>query len=256
MPNLPHAQAIECFHLAFLNVLPSHVRRENYVVKGGANLRYFYRSHRYSEDIDFDAVLGEGWKLSEQVDGALAAKALELLLRGYDIGVANINKAKQTETTRRWKLLLSAPGHDDPISTKVEFSARNGDQRFDIETVDENVTKPYGILRPSLQRYRPAAAIEQKIHALALRNETQTRDVFDLDLLFRGHPDAIDGNSLPPGRIAQAAGNCAALSYDAYRAQVVPFLEPEIATIYGSAEAWAQIQRAVFEELIQLDALG
>lgn len=254
MADLTHAQVIECFHLAFLNVLPSHVRRENYVVKGGANLRYFYRSHRYSEDIDFDAVLGEGWKLAEQVDAALAASALSAQLRRYDIQVENINQAKQTDTTRRWKLLIGAPGHNDPISTKVEFSKRNGDTRFDTETVDEHVTKPYGLIRPILQRYGPSAATEQKIVALALRNETQARDVFDLDWLFSNFGGVVEPGSLDPGHLEQAANSCAALTYDTYQGQVVPFLELDIVEIYGSEEAWNQMQTKVFEELIRLNA--
>ena len=252
MAGLTRAQVIECFHLAFLNALPSHVRRENYVVKGGANLRYFYRSHRYSEDIDFDAVLGEGWKLTEQVDAALGGAGLKAQLRRYDIQVAHINAAKQTDTTRRWKLLLSASGHVDPISTKVEFSSRNGDTRFDTETADEHVTRSYGLIRPILQRYRAPAAAEQKIDALALRNETQARDVFDLDWLFGNYRSAIEAGLLDPGRAEQAATNCLALTYDAYVGQVVPFLELDIAEIYGSEAAWNQMQTRVFEELMRL----
>lgn len=252
--RLSRAQAIECFHLAFLNVLPSHARRETYVVKGGANLRYFYRSHRYSEDIDFDAVAGEGWKLEEQVDAALAAKALELQLRRHGIIVVDPNKSKQTGTTRRWKPQLAADGFDSPISTQVEFSFRNGDDRFDLESVDENVARPYGLLRPSLQRYRATAALEQKIAALALRTETQARDVFDLDWLFRNYRDAMAASSISPVLAGQAADTCAILTYDAYRSQVVPFLEPEIVELYGSEDAWAQMQTAVFEGLSTISA--
>jgi hypothetical protein len=250
--ELTRAQVIECFHLAFLNALPSHVRREHYVIRGGANLRYFYRSHRYSEDIDFDAVIGEGWPLTEQVDSALGGAGLRAQLRRYGIQVANINAAKQTDTTRRWKLLLAAPGHADTISTKVEFSRRNGDQRFDTETVDEHVTKPYGLIRPVLQRYQAAAATEQKIDALALRNETQTRDVFDLDWLFGNYGGVIEPGTLDPPRIEQAANNCVGLTYDVYVGQVVPFLELDIAEIYGNEEAWNQMQSRVLEELIRL----
>lgn len=252
MADLSHAQAIECFHLAFLNVLPSHVRRENYVLKGGANLRYFYRSHRYSEDIDFDAVFGEGWKLTEQVDAALASAALTAQLRRYGIRVENINNNKQTETTRKWKLLLGAPGHADRISTKVEFSKRNGDKRFETETVDEHIAKPYGLIRPALQRYDAAAATEQKVIALALRNETQARDVFDLDLLFSNYGGAINAGDLERDHIEKAMNSCAALTYDIFRGQVVPFLEEEIVEIYGSEDAWNQMQTNVFEELSRL----
>jgi predicted nucleotidyltransferase component of viral defense system len=251
--SLSRAQAIECFHLAFLNVLPSHARREVYVVKGGANLRYFFHSHRYSEDIDFDAVAGEGWKLEEQVDAALAAKALELQLRRHGIVLSDPNKSKQTGTTRRWKPQLLA-GFDNPISTRVEFRFRSVDERFDLESVDESVVKPYGLLRPSLQRYRATAALEQKIDALALRAETQARDVFDLDWLFRNYRDAVDASSINLARAGQAAETCAILTYDSYQSQVVPFLDPPIAELYGSEDAWVQMQTAVFEELTTINA--
>jgi predicted nucleotidyltransferase component of viral defense system len=252
MADLAHAQVIECFHLAFLNVLPSRVRRENYVVKGGANLRYFYRSHRYSEDIDFDAVLGEGWKLTEQIEATLAAAALTAQLRRYSIKIENINNSKQTDTTRKWKLLLGAPGRTEAISTKVEFSKRNGDERFKTQTIDEHVVKPYGLIRPALQRYDASAATEQKIIALALRNETQARDVFDLDWLFSNYGDAIEVDNVSAEIIEKALNSCAALTYDTYRGQVIPFLEQEIVEIYGSEDAWNQMQTNVFEKLSPL----
>jgi predicted nucleotidyltransferase component of viral defense system len=252
MADLTHAQAIECFHLAFLNVLPSHVRRENYVVKGGANLRYFYRSHRYSEDMDFDAVLGEGWKLTEQVDAALTSAALTTQLRRYSIRVENVNNSKQTQTTRKWKLLLAAPGRSQLISTKVEFSKRNGDKRFETQTVDDHVVKPYGLIRPVLQRYDAAAATAQKVIALALRNETQARDVFDLDLLFSNYGGAIKPGDVIAENVEKAMNSCAALTYDTFRGQVVPFLEEEIVEIYGSEDAWNQMQTNVFDELSRL----
>ena len=253
METLTFAQVIECFHLAFLNVLPTRVRRENYVVKGGANLRYFYRSHRYSEDIDFDALLGEGWKLTEQVDSCLAAAALTSQLRRYEITIENINNSKQTTTTRKWKLLLGAPGHAKLIPTKIEFSKRNGDTRFDTKTVDEHVTDAYGLVRPSLRRYDTAPAIEQKIVALARRNESQARDVFDLDWLFRNYNKAgVELGVLDPDDIERALNSCASLTYDNYLGQVVPFLELDIVEIYGSEEAWNQMQANVFEELSSL----
>ena len=175
-------------------------------------------------------------------------------MRRYDIRVESINKAKQPDTTRRWKLLLGAPGHNDPISTRVEFGNRNGDTRFDTETADEHVTKPYGLIRPILQRYRSSAATEQKIVALALRQETQARDVFDLDWLLSNYGGVIELGGLNPGYLDQAANNCAALTHDVFQGQVVPFLERDIVEIYGSEEAWNQMQARVFEELIRLDA--
>lgn len=54
MPDLTRAQRIELFHLAFLEMLSKRLDLSRYVLKGGANLRYFFGSVRYSEDIDID----------------------------------------------------------------------------------------------------------------------------------------------------------------------------------------------------------
>ena len=47
-------QAIEVFHLLFLRHLGTRVDKALYVLKGGCNLRFFFKSIRYSEDMDLD----------------------------------------------------------------------------------------------------------------------------------------------------------------------------------------------------------
>ena len=44
-------QLREVFHLEFLRWLGRSVKSEAYAVKGGVNLRLFFRSFRYSEDM-------------------------------------------------------------------------------------------------------------------------------------------------------------------------------------------------------------
>ena len=68
---LTQAQTIECFHLAFVAALFVKLDRKRVALKGGANLRYFFGSHRYSEDIDFDVVDVAGWQLVEKLDAVL-----------------------------------------------------------------------------------------------------------------------------------------------------------------------------------------
>ncbi len=254
MADRSQAQISECFQLALLQVLPRYLKRENYVVKGGANLRYFFKSVRYSEDIDFDALASESWRLEEKVDEALAAGALAILLRQKGIRVTSINKSQQTDTTQRWKLSLAVPDLNDAISTTVEFSRRNGEKRFLLEAVAADVVQPYGFLRPTLLHYTAAPATEQKIAALALRNETQARDVLDLDLLFRAYPGAVASAAVAPARLGEAAERCLELPFDAFRAQVLPFLDPEIAGLYDDPTVWAQIRDFVYERLLALDA--
>ena len=47
-------QLREIFHLEFLRWLSRKVKAEHYALKGGANLRFFFKSIRYSEDMDLD----------------------------------------------------------------------------------------------------------------------------------------------------------------------------------------------------------
>ena len=45
---------IELFHLLFLRQLEGKLDKKLYALKGGCNLRFYFKSIRYSEDIDFD----------------------------------------------------------------------------------------------------------------------------------------------------------------------------------------------------------
>lgn len=247
---LNHAQVIECFHLGFLAVLRTRLDESRYVLKGGANLRYFFDSHRYSEDIDLDAASGPDWRFADQVDKTLASDTLTRVLRSSEIVVApdDITKTKQTDTTRRWRVFLTAAGHREKVRTKIEFSSRNGETRFEVATVPDEVVRPYAMRPPSIQHYLLAPATEQKVVALAKRPETQARDVFDLELLLRRE-------SLAEGAVAgtlrkDAAEAAVALTYSDFETQVLPFLDPHVASLYDE-RAWETMQHFVAGELLR-----
>jgi predicted nucleotidyltransferase component of viral defense system len=250
--QLPDAPAIELFHLAFLRVLQGRLNQDLYVLKGGANLRYFFESLRYSEDIDLDAHGIEVWKLEETVDGVLESPALKTLLRGGRIAIAEISKPKQTDTTQRWKVGLSLPGRDQPLRTKIEFSRRNGDDRHILEAVPGRIVAPYALPSPSLRHYLAEAACEQKVEALEARNETQARDVFDLSLLLRRDPALAA--PLDPGLRERAAERAMELDYRAFRDQVLRFLDPEIAELYRDPASWEELRGFVVERLLEAAA--
>ncbi len=254
MAGLTQAQIVEAFHLAFIQVLSSRFNQKHYVIKGGANLRYFFNSHRYSEDIDFDAVIEEAWKLEEKVDDVLDSAAVTSLLRAAGVTVAQMSKPKQTDTTQRWKVSLAVPGRDDLISTKIEFGRRNGDRRWLLEAVPDRVVAPYALRAPTLLHYTAAPAIEQKVEALAERKATQARDVFDLDLLFRNHRDAVDAGALDSATLRVAVERCLELPFEAFQAQVVPFLEPDVSDLYDNVASWQQMQSFVTDRLQELEA--
>src|SRR5665811_137687 len=101
--QLGSAKIAEAFHLAFLQVLGRRLDQARFVVKGGANLRFFFGSVRYSEDIDLDLVHGKPWGLTEKVNDLLSSQALGTVLRSADLAVVDFTAPKQTETTQRWK---------------------------------------------------------------------------------------------------------------------------------------------------------
>jgi hypothetical protein len=245
-----NAQVIELFHIAFLDVLGKRLDQSRFILKGGASLRYFFGSVRYSEDIDLDLNGDPPWSLAEKVDAVLASAPLTTVLRVPGISIAERSKPKQTATTRRWKLGLAVEGRDedDLVRTKIEFSNRdNSEERFEIEAVPKRIVAPYGLRAPSIQHYSGEAMSQQKTIALALRSATQARDVFDLDLLLRRFP-------LTPGAVAgdileSAAELALGLPYAAFRDQVLPFLEPELADDYDAPDSWTAMQTYVADEL-------
>lgn len=248
MPGLRDAQVVELFHLAFLQVLQARLDQTRYVLKGGANLRYFFDSVRYSEDIDLDIDGLAPWALTEKVDGILASPTIAAVLRSGGLAVEDFTKPKQTDTTRRWKVAIAVAGRQEPVRTKIELSHRNGEHRHVLEPVPDRIVAPYALRAPTLQHYTADAATEQKIKALAGRSETQARDVFDLDLLLRREPladTAIDAQILE-----LAAERGLALPFEAFGDQVLPFLDPEIAELYDTQAAWEQMQLFVADTLL------
>lgn len=246
------AQTIEYFHLVFLQMLQARLDSSRFVLKGGANLRYFFLSHRYSEDIDLDAVGIEPWKLEAKVDEVLASPGLRLLLRTGGLTLEAVTKPKQTSTTQRWKPLVTAEGRQR-VRTKIEFSHRRSDPRRVLEPVPERVVAPYALRPPTVLHYTASAAIEQKIEALAHRKETQARDIFDLELLFRQNP-AMSRPSATPRTLELALERALELRFGAFENQVSPFLDPEIGELYRSPSAWERIQTYVAERLMEMQS--
>ena len=255
MPYQTNAQTIESFHLLFLQVLTAR-GHDSFVLKGGANLRYFFDSIRYSNDIDFDFVGRDSEALERAVDGVLNGKPLSLLLRRATVEVVSIAKSKQTATTRRWKVGLRRSDMRDgeSIPTKIEFSSRPGSSDDVLVTrVPDVIVSPYGHMAPTLRHYGEIAAIEQKMWALADRSETKARDVFDLELLFRRRvASGLPVPGLSTEHSAKAADRATELSYESYRSEVVPFLDPDVAEIFGSEEAWEQIRGYVIDRLLEV----
>lgn len=244
--SLSATQIVELFHVAFLEVLSRRVDPARYVLKGGANLRYFFGSVRYSEDIDLDVLGVPSWSLEKKLDDILNSGPLKALLRASGLEVGEFSKPKQTETTQRWKVAIDVSGRSEPVRTKIELSHRNGERRYRLDAIPSHIVEPYALRAPSVQHYTGDAPAEQKVRALAGRSETQARDVFDLDLLLRRKP--LPAGALDSRLLADASDRALQLPFAAFRDQVLPFLEPEVTELYD-AGAWEQMQTFVAEKL-------
>lgn len=244
-----HAQITEIFHLILLRVLLSG-EAHWCTLKGGANLRYFFASPRYSNDIDLDFHHKASWTVAKRVGSVLEGRQIALLARQAGVEIAEVSATKQTETTLRWKVGLGAVEHHELIRTKVELSGRDAEST-DVEfaVVPNSIVKPYGLLSPTVLHYGPTAAINQKIAALALRSETKARDIFDLDLLLRKrHAEGSALAGLDPTHASDAAQRALSTPFASFASEVAPFLDADLAAIYDEAQ-WDAMRISVGSDL-------
>lgn len=240
-------QSVEMLHLVFLRALVAKGDDKAHIaLKGGCNLRFYFASVRYSEDIDFDVVVLSRETLKNKVDRLLRAPVVTSLLRTRGLEIVDVSAPKQTDTTQRWKLGLRVEGGSVPVRTKIEFSRRDAIAGATFESTSKDVLRPYGLTPIVATHYATHAAIAQKIHALAGRTEPQARDVFDLSLLV-ARPDAI-GLKLASDQKARrgaAIEHAMSISFDEYQAKVVGYLEPDHVDVYQGRATWDATQEAV-----------
>lgn len=241
-------RAIELFHFAFLAVALTQVKPSDFALKGGGNLRLFLRSKRRSRDVDLDFLGSDFGRFGDRVDAVLRSPALASVLRTRDIRVVEPRRTKDTDTVKRWKLALAVPAMED-APTKVELSGRVTTATPVVERSDEGLARRLGVRAVVLNHYPPVDAIEQKVGALAARSETQPRDVFDLDHLFREYPEDLRRSDLRPATIRAAVARARELTYEGYRDLVVQYLEAEVIPLYESRQAWESMQLAVVAQL-------
>jgi predicted nucleotidyltransferase component of viral defense system len=253
MPVWNERQTIEIFHLLFLRAFGARVDKSLFALKGGCNLRFFLRSIRYSEDLDLDIHTMSVGTLRNNINRLLDAQAFAQSLRAQGIEIARTTQPKQTGTTQRWKLILRITESGAEVPTKIEFSRRGLDDDRAVEHVDAEIIRTYRLYPVIVQHYCVHAAFAQKVSALALRELTQSRDVFDLKLLL----DAGGAEQPLPvtaaADLAKAIDNALEVDFDAFAGQVLAFLEPEYQETYRKRKAWAELQEQVVDGL---QALG
>ena len=252
---LSDTQLREAFHLWFLHRLLMMSEINLYVLKDGVNLRFFFGSPRYSEDMDLDVTAGSVATLKKNGYKILEDGAFQRSLRVFDIDAIDVNdpaKAKHTETTQRFGCAL-VRGSGVRLPTKVEFSRRADDpgEAAESELIDAAIARPYRKLAFRCRHYKGSAAVVQKINALADRAVTQARDVFDLGILIRGGHlgTAIAEGALEKAPVPKAIDCLMGLGWEDYDGQVVEYLDDDSREEFGNRAGWMSLQNLVFESL-------
>ena len=242
-------QTIEIFHLLFLRAFGARVDKALFSLKGGCNLRFFLKSIRYSEDMDLDIQTMAVGTLQNNVNRLLVEPGFLQGLRVQGIELVKTAQPKQTQTTQRWKLALRNTESGAEVPTKIEFSRRGLDDEKVVETVDAAIIRTYRLYPVIVQHYTVHAALAQKVSALALREQVQSRDVFDLKLLMDAGGAERPLPATAAANLTAAIANALAVDYDAFAGQVLAYLEPEYQEHYGNRQAWNELQEQVVNGL-------
>jgi len=242
-------QMREIFHLVFLRALVRSVPLSTFALKGGVNLRFFFGSIRYSEDMDIDVSGLAVHVLREKVMKVLKSSGVADTLRTFgveDLRLPDMARAKQTETVQRFKIgLLTSAGED--LASKIDFSRCGLDEGIRAESISADVLAAYRMPPIIIPHYVARSAALQKARALFSRSQPQARDIFDLYLLS-SQPEVLEadlGQGLAPSTVRRARDTIYSLGYQQYRDTVVSYLGPEDRMAYNSPQIWDEIRLRV-----------
>jgi len=131
----------------------------------------FFKSFRYSEDMDLDIQGVKADILKSIVMKILQALSFQDILKPFGVERVvppDIGRAKQTEATRRFKIhLITYAGED--LFTKVEFSRRGFRGKPVVQSVSNTILREYKLAPLLVPHYDIQSAIMQRIGALAGR---------------------------------------------------------------------------------------
>lgn len=249
--------AREAVHLLILEELGKVRDGKAVALKGGVNLRLFFESLRYSEDVDLDGVPEASRAIRSTIEGIFRDRALSSRLRR--LGIRELDPGggpnKNTNTTFRYKFGVVLPGDiRHPTKVEVSFRHRHPVDRTITQPVPERFAEAYDLVPFPVCRYVREAAVRQKIDALGGRSQAQARDVFDLHALVGGEAryemltflaGALDRNQLDA-----AHKRALSITFAEYEGQVIEFLQTEGQKSYGTEGAWDEL-RLTAAELIE-----
>ena len=238
----------EAFHLEFLRWLGRKMKVKCYALKGGVNLRFYFNSSRYSEDMDLDIQGVEVEHLKDIVMKILQAPSFQDTLKPFGVERVvppDIARAKQTETTQRFKIhLITSAGED--LFSKVEFSRRGFKGKVVVQSISDIILRVYKLSPLLVPHYDIQSAIMQKIGALATRSAIQARDIFDLYILSPQHePPETKEIKINKAKLTKAYENVFEISFEYFRDTVISYLSCEDQAIYNSPPLWDEIKLKV-----------
>lgn len=250
MNHITAREAIEQFHLLFLDQFGRKVDKHLYALKGGCNLRFFCKSIRYSEDIDLDVRIVGLETLQNNVNQILQSRPFAQILSARGLRVAGYSEPKQTATTQRWKIALSVEAQDVTLNTKIEFSRREFvEDQVRFEAVDPLLIQHYQLHPIFVNRYSVQEAFRQKIRALLLRGQTQARDLFDLFLLIQQGANVDELDEQLKAQLTEARAKAMSLTYENFKGQVWAYLPVDYQTQYDGAAVWEHLVLVVTDVL-------
>lgn len=234
--------------MEFLRWFGRKSKTELYALKGGVNLRFFFNSCRYSEDMDLDIQGVRIEKLKDAVMGILEAKSFWDVLKAFGIEEVvppDIKRAKQTETTQRFKIhLITFAGED--LFTKIEFSRRGFNGKAVVQPVSDFILRAYKLAPLLVPHYDIDSTLMQKINALATRSIIQARDVFDLYTLSSQYePVKTKELDISRAKLTKAYENAFEIGFGQFRDTVISYLSPDDQKVYNSPSVWDEVRLKV-----------
>ena len=169
-------------------------------------------------------------------------------LRPYGIqriSIQDMAKAKQTETTQRFKIHLITFAKED-LFTKVEFSRRGLDNGVVVNPISNSILRTYKLIPLIASHYNAISATMQKLRALALRPSVQARDIFDLYILSSRYllSEIVEYEFPDKDILEKAYENLFSVKFKQFSDSMVSYLSPEEQTNYNSELFWDEIRLA------------
>ncbi|MEA2015911.1 MAG: nucleotidyl transferase AbiEii/AbiGii toxin family protein [Actinomycetota bacterium] len=249
-------QQREVFHLEFLRWFGRKTDPGHYSLKGGVNMRFFFGSIRYSEDMDLDLSDVRVDVIQDIVLNILGNQDFVDNLRPYGIrriSMPDMIKAKQTETTQRFKVhLITFAGED--LFTKVEFSRRGLEDGIEVNAIPDPILRAYKLIPIIIPHYNAVSSVMQKIYALASRPAVQARDIFDLYILSSKYSRSEIGKLriLKKDKLEKAYKNLFSVTFEQFRDSVVLFLASEEQVRYNSTLIWDEMKLRIADRIEEI----